>query len=123
LPSRNSPKRTWYCHRAKLPQKTSAQSIAEAGIRGDGCGVQQKSSIIWRRRISPWAGGLALCLSTGGLIVASNPSRACETCVLGYPYSSTNPRTSVAFNESEIMRAFSTNVAGRRDTIRVWYND
>src|SRR5207237_3566727 len=40
-----------------------------------------------------------------------------------YPYSSTNARTSLIFSESESMRAFSTSVAGRRDTIRVWYND
>ena len=75
------------------------------------------------RRFAPCASGLVLCLSTLGLAASSNSPAACPTCVLGYPYTSSNPRTSTPFSESEIMRAFSTNVAGRRDTIKVWYND
>jgi hypothetical protein len=40
-------------------------------------------------------------------------------CVLGYPYSSNNPRTSVTFNESEVLRAFG--VFG--DHVGLFYND
>ncbi len=44
-------------------------------------------------------------------------------CVLGYPFNSSNPRTSVVFNESEVLRAFAPSLAGPGDTIKVWYND
>jgi Putative Flp pilus-assembly TadE/G-like len=45
-------------------------------------------------------------------------------CTLGYPYVSSNPRTSVTFNESTVLRAFAPAIAmGSNDTIRVWYND
>jgi hypothetical protein len=41
------------------------------------------------------------------------------SCVLGYPYSSSNPRTSVTFNESEVLRAFG--LFG--DHVALFYND
>jgi Flp pilus assembly protein TadG len=44
-------------------------------------------------------------------------------CTLGYPFKSSNPRTSVTFNESEVLRTFAPNLAGPDDTIKVWYND
>ncbi len=44
-------------------------------------------------------------------------------CVLGYPDSSHNPRSSVLFNESEVLRGFSTNGAGGAATISAWYSD
>ena len=44
-------------------------------------------------------------------------------CVLGYPFTSSNPRTKVVFNESEVLRSFAPNLAGPDDTIKVWYND
>jgi len=44
-------------------------------------------------------------------------------CVLGYPYTSSNPRTSVAFNESGCLAAFEPSVAGPNDTIRTFYTD
>jgi hypothetical protein len=43
-----------------------------------------------------------------------------------YPFSSTNPRTSVIFNESEVLRGFEPQsgvVAGPGQTIKVFYND
>ncbi len=76
-----------------------------------------------RRHSARWACGLALGLSTVGLTAGSSSQQSCPTCVLDYPYASTNARTSLVFSESEIMRAFSTSVAGRHDTIKVWYND
>src|SRR5882672_7175853 len=51
------------------------------------------------------------------------PAATCPTCVIGYPYSSTNPLTSVVFNESTVLKAFNTNVTGIADTIRAWYSD
>jgi Flp pilus assembly protein TadG len=44
-------------------------------------------------------------------------------CVIGYPFSSSNPRTSQTFNESEVLRGFAPQIAGPGDTIKVWYND
>ena len=48
---------------------------------------------------------------------------SCSTCAVDYPYASSNPRTSIVFNESEVLRGFSTNVARSGDKLRVWYND
>ena len=45
------------------------------------------------------------------------------TCVIGYPYSSSNPRTSVVFNESTVLRVFAPSIASPHQTINVWYND
>jgi hypothetical protein len=65
--------------------------------------------------------GSALCCATGMASVV-RPPNVCP-CVLGYPFDSDNPRTSVDFNESEVLRAFAPNVAGPNDTLKVWYND
>jgi hypothetical protein len=48
---------------------------------------------------------------------------ACASCVVRYPFSSSNPRTSLAFNESEVLRAFTGGILGFGDRIKVWYND
>src|SRR6185369_8610380 len=34
-----------------------------------------------------------------------------------------NPRTSIVFNENEVLAAFAPNVAGPADTLKVWYSD
>jgi Flp pilus assembly protein TadG len=44
-------------------------------------------------------------------------------CNLGYPYASANPRTSVDFNESDVLRAYTTNYVGSGQAIKLWYND
>jgi hypothetical protein len=44
-------------------------------------------------------------------------------CTLGYPDSSHNPRSSAVFNESEVLRGFSTNGSGGAATISAWYSD
>jgi hypothetical protein len=36
---------------------------------------------------------------------------------------SANPRTSIVFNENEVLRGFSMSIVGQSDTIKVWYND
>lgn len=55
---------------------------------------------------------------TGASCVAA-PSQ----CVIGYPYSSSNPRTSQTFSESGVLRAFATQAHSYGNTINVWYND
>ncbi len=45
-------------------------------------------------------------------------------CSIGYPFQSGEARTSIAFNESEVLRAFTLGTnPGVGDTIRVWYSD
>lgn len=44
-------------------------------------------------------------------------------CDIAYPFASTNSRTSVVFNEAEVLRAFETNVMGAGRTVKMWYND
>ncbi|TMB09264.1 MAG: hypothetical protein E6J71_28445 [Deltaproteobacteria bacterium] len=47
-------------------------------------------------------------------------------CSIMYPFSSTNPRTNVSFNESEVLRTFSPEggvLATPGLTIKLWYND
>jgi Flp pilus assembly protein TadG len=44
-------------------------------------------------------------------------------CVLGYPYSSSNPRTSQTFSESGVLRGFTTQAKASGNTIDVWFND
>src|SRR5437773_3452873 len=44
-------------------------------------------------------------------------------CVLGYPFTSKNPRTSVAFNESEVLRAFQPAAVRPGERLMVSYND
>jgi hypothetical protein len=51
------------------------------------------------------------------------PPCPCPPCEIGYPFASANPLTSLVFSENEVLRGFSTNVAGPGDTIKAWYND
>ncbi len=46
-----------------------------------------------------------------------------EDCVLGYPFTSSNPRTRLAFNESEVLSAFGLGTGGASNELRVWYTD
>src|SRR2546426_12576405 len=65
-------------------------------------------------------GGFGAWSAAGG---NTNLPPPCAGCTVSYPYASTNPLTSIAFNESEILRAFSTNLVSTQDTIKAWYND
>lgn len=67
---------------------------------------------------SPWPGYAELIDDAEGACPV-NPG----PCVIGYPYSSSTPRTSTVFNESDVLRAFAPAMAGPGDTIKVWYND
>ena len=51
------------------------------------------------------------------------PETGCSACAAGYPFTSSNPRTSIVFNESEVLRGFSTKVVRSGDKLRVWYGD
>src|SRR5437899_2498003 len=70
---------------------------------------------------------LLAALATSGAIRAHAAGAAGGTsCVIAYPFDSSDPRTSVDFNESEVLRAFSpqqTVNATPGLTIKVWYND
>ena len=70
-----------------------------------------------------YALALLAALATSGAIRAH---AAGGSCVIGYPFKSSDPRTDVGFNESEVLRAFSperTVDATPGLTIKVWYND
>src|ERR1051326_5255831 len=70
-------------------------------------------------RLAVFSGTLALL----SLLLGQSAALADCACVVGYPYTSSNPRTSVAFNESTVLKGFSTNLVGLTDTVKVWYND
>jgi hypothetical protein len=65
------------------------------------------------------------CSATSGPVTVSVPtSPTCVTCVLGYPFASSNPRTSIVFNESETLAAFSSNVSSlSNDSLKIWATD
>jgi hypothetical protein len=66
---------------------------------------------------------------------ATDPSSYCNPpcttcapigeCTVTYPFQSENPLTNVVFNESEVLRSFTTTVADgcMPNEIRLWYND
>jgi len=59
----------------------------------------------------------------GGACMATAKSAVVAPCVLGYPFASQNPRTSVAFNESEVLRAFKPATVGPGERLMVFFND
>jgi hypothetical protein len=64
---------------------------------------------------------------TGSNLITLGPCPQCETCALAYPFTMTgNPRTSVVFNENEVLRAFSPSqgcIVALGESLKVWYND
>ena len=59
-----------------------------------------------------------------GLFSTQATAAVVGSCVLGYPYSSSNPLTSTVFNESEVLRAFRPlGAAGVNDRIQAFYSD
>ncbi|TMB10680.1 MAG: hypothetical protein E6J71_26440, partial [Deltaproteobacteria bacterium] len=59
----------------------------------------------------------------GGVCTAQASAAVVAPCVLGYPFTSKNPRTSVAFNESEVLRAFQPATVRPHERLKVFYND
>ena len=58
-----------------------------------------------------------------GFCTAKATAAVVAPCVLGYPFTSTNPRTSVAFNESTCLVAFQPSVVGPGERLKVFYSD
>jgi len=58
-----------------------------------------------------------------GFCKATASAAVVAPCVLGYPFTSTDPRTSVVFNDSEVLRAFQPSVARPGERLMVFYND
>src|SRR5205823_2524137 len=58
-----------------------------------------------------------------GFCEAKATAAVVAPCVLGYPFTSPDPRTSVVFNESEVLRAFRPSVARPGERLMVFYND
>jgi hypothetical protein len=56
-----------------------------------------------------------------GCEVTFGPSAG--ACVLGYPFASANPRTSIDFNESGVLQWVDPAVAGPKDTVRLFATD
>src|SRR5437016_4382122 len=88
-----------------------------------------RRAIVTRSKLSrlvrvKYALALLTALGTSGAIRAH--AAGVTSCVIAYPFDSSDPRTSVDFNESEVLRAFSpqqTVNATPGLTIKVWYND
>src|SRR5207244_287385 len=59
----------------------------------------------------------------GGVCTAQASAAVVAPCVLGYPFTSKNPRTSVAFNESEVLRAFQPATVRPHERLKVFCND
>src|SRR5207247_2002975 len=69
-----------------------------------------------------YALALLTALATSGAVRA----HAGSSCVIGYPFKSSDPRTDVSFNESAVLRAFSPQQIVNATpglSIKVWYND
>src|SRR5437870_11114540 len=88
-----------------------------------------RRAIVTRSKLSrlgqvKYALALLTALATSGAIRAH--AAGGTSCLIAYPFNSSDPRTSVDFNESEVLRAFSpqgTINALPGLTIKVWYND
>ena len=62
---------------------------------------------------------------SGGACTGGAPATV-PPCAIMYPFASSDPRTSVVFNESEVLRTFSPTGAVTATpglTIKLWYND
>jgi len=62
---------------------------------------------------------------SGGTCTGGAPATV-PPCAIMYPFASSDPRTSVVFNESEVLRTFSPTGAVTATpglTIKLWYND
>src|SRR6185503_5024337 len=83
-------------------------SVAIPTGSGDGCTAAGGG---------PAAGGA----SGGGVCTPGTSGLVLSDC--GYPYASSNPRTSVVFNESEVLRGILPSGGVPLASIRLFYND
>jgi len=96
------------------------------------CGVDTNGRPI-QVRSEGQCNGLVVCTNpcilsvtkTACIITPPAPCNPLTTCTPPYPFASTNPLTSIVFNESEVLRAFTATVTNDCNArqIRVWYND
>jgi Flp pilus assembly protein TadG len=96
-----------------VDEKTNVKSVFAKVLGVHSFNVAARSTAC-----SPWPGYAELVDNTEGMCPV-NPG----PCTIGYPFSSANPRTSITFNESDVLQAFAPEMAGPGDTIKVWYND
>jgi hypothetical protein len=66
-----------------------------------------------------------LCTKTAQITVDTCVCNPLSACTPPYPFASSNPRTSIAFSESEVLRAFIATVGANctPSQIQVFYND
>src|SRR5438132_3824061 len=96
-------------------------------IRRATCRARHRRAIVALSKLSrlgrvQYALALLTALATSGAVRA----HAASSCGIGYPFKSSDPRTDVSFNESEVLRAFSPQQSVNATpglTIKVWYND
>src|SRR5438874_1503049 len=109
-------------HTAQIVHSTPAHPAREAPPDTNPSEGSMAPSKLGRR--IKFALALLTALATSGAIRAH--ARTVTVLPCSYPFKSTDPRTYVAFNESEVLRAFSpqgTINALPGLTIKVWYND
>src|SRR5437667_426854 len=109
-------------HAAQIVHSTPAHPAREAPPDTNPSEGSMAPSKLGRR--IKFALALLTAVATSGAIRAH--ARTVTVLPCSYPFKSTDPRTYVAFNESEVLRAFSpqgTINALPGLTIKVWYND
>src|SRR5438876_4624074 len=109
-------------HTAQIVHSTPAHPAREAPPDTNPSEGSMAPSKLGRR--IKFALALLTAVATSGAIRAHAGTVTVLPC--SYPFKSTDPRTYVAFNESEVLRAFSpqgTINALPGLTIKVWYND
>jgi hypothetical protein len=104
----------------------TAQLVADPKKRTVGKNSSDVVTLEFENNASTTSGNYAGTFTFGsgtGCSVSFGGSNA-NACVLGYPFASSNPRTSVIFNESEVLQAFDPAVATSiNDTVRLYAAD
>src|SRR5206468_9834678 len=96
-------------------------------IRRATCRAWHRRAIVALSKLSrlgrvKYALALLTALATSGAVRA----HAASSCVIGYPFKSSDPRTDVSFNQSDVLRALSPQQIVNATpglSIKVWYND
>src|SRR5206468_2027985 len=89
----------WHRSWTRRPPKTDALRVGQRHRRA----IVTRSNLSRLGRVK-YALALLAALATSGALRAH---AAGGSCVIGYPFKSSDPRTDVDFNESEVLRAFS----------------
>src|SRR5207249_4242204 len=98
---------------------------------GEGCtedGCNHATGCVHINDTEAWTAGNACTTNdtcSGGTCTGGGAATV-PPCAIMYPFTSSNPRTSVVFNESEVLPTFSPTGAVTATpglTIKLWYND